>query len=60
MTPEEAPVGSVVFIGHEDNGITAYKDEYEEWRYTNGFGQVPYDDMRKMATLVYAPGVTHI
>ncbi len=56
MTLDEAPVGTVVTIGHPANGVTARKDSNGDWRYTHWPSSlVDYDSLHKSARAVYIP-----
>lgn len=63
MTPEEAPVGTIVVIGNPANGLTATKAEVPPgvgtyWRYNVWpFETVEHDDLHKGATIIFNPGV---
>lgn len=54
MTPEEAPVGTIVVF---PNGYTAKKVADGRFLYhSNDFGaEVDYDDLHKAARLIYNP-----
>ena len=58
MTPEEAPAGTIIILGHPANGITARKDESGEWFYTfPGIAVKPqFDDIHR-GFAVYIPGI---
>lgn len=57
MTPEEAPIGSVVVIGNPKNGHTATKASDGCWYYNMALRhiEVDYDDLHKTATLIFNP-----
>lgn len=57
MTPDEAPVGTVVVIGHVANGVSATKQQDGQWTYNDRSGRVvTEEDVIKGAAWVYIPG----
>lgn len=58
MTPDEAPVGTVVVIGHPANGVSATKQQDGQWTYNlEPTGRVvSSEDVIKGGAWVYIPG----
>jgi len=56
VTLDEAPVGTIVTVGHPANASTATKYPDGAWRYTfPPHRVVDYDDLHKTARAVYIP-----
>lgn len=56
MTPEEAPIGSVVIVGRHEMGQTATKQQDGRWLYNVVWEiEVSYDDLHKASCLIYSP-----
>ena len=60
MTVDEAPIGTVVTIGHPEAGHLARKAPDGRWYslITSGY-EIDYDDLHKTASAIYIPKEAH-
>ncbi len=58
-TPDEAPKGSIIVIGHPGNGTTARKDASGVFRLTESPYPVCTEDQLRLARLIYNPEGPH-